>query len=304
MRGLLIWLTLLTVVGSAEAADVFERHRSDALRKVVDTAPELESLSLDKAIMLKSLSSTITSPCVVVRTNDGNLAKAQLAWGFRKGPDGKAVPVLLIERYVTYRSDREDVAAASGRDVMLFAGFALNLDIGQIVPDGQGGDITLTSESILKPLDDARLYGLDGSQLPEDDDAVAGGNPRDHEGVLPRDFAGKWKVSVDGRWRGEWDLKFVGRGRVQGKYVSDDSRSSYDLTGRVAALPHNLKLDLQLDNATQTFDAFLWTKDKSTMVGTTTLSGRKFGFHAVRQATADGTTESRTDPDAPLPASN
>ncbi len=303
MRGLLVILTLLSFVSAADAADVFERHRSEALRKVVETAPELDSLSLEQAIMLKSLSPTITSPCVVVRTNDGNLAKAQLAWGFRKGPGGEAIPVLLIERYVTYRSDREDVAAAAGQDIMLFAGFALNLDIGQIVPEGQGGDITLTPKSILKPLDSARLYGLDGSQLAEEVDDPAG-DPRDHEGVLPRDFAGKWTVSVDGRWRGEWDLKVVDRGRIQGKYVSEDSRSSYDLTGRIAALPHNLKLDLHLDNATQSFDAFLWTKDKSTMAGTTILSGRKFGFHAVRQTAEEGATGAVSGPDTPSPASN
>jgi hypothetical protein len=54
------------------------------------------------------------------------------------------------------------------------------------------------------------------------------------------------------------------------------------VTGRIAALSHNIKLRFLLNNATQTVDAFLHTETKAAMSGTATLAGRKFGFHAVR----------------------
>lgn len=265
----------------ASAADVFERHTSEWLEKAIEDADPLDALSLDQSVRLKSLSASISSPVIIVRTNDGNLAKAVVAWGFRRGPD-KPTPVLLIERFFTYRADRPDATLAVGDNVMLFAGFQFNFDLGQVVPDEQGGDVRFTAESRIEPVAAAKLYGLNGSQIPRPKKA-AEVDPADRDGVLPEDFTGVWDVSVDGRWRGEWRLKVDNRGRAGGRYTSDESKSVYELKGRTAAQPHNLKLDLQLDNAVQSFDAWLWTKDKSAIAGTSTLAGRKFGFYAIRR---------------------
>jgi len=42
------------------------------------------------------------------------------------------------------------------------------------------------------------------------------------------------------------------------------------------------QMQIALDNATQSFDAYLWTKDKSALSGTATLADRAFGFPAAR----------------------
>jgi hypothetical protein len=99
---------------------------------------------------------------------------------------------------------------------------------------------------------------------------------------LPQDFAGTWRIDADGRWKGEWELTVGENGRVTGTFLSDELQNRYDLTGQTAATPHQVKLDIILANAQMQIDAYLWTKDKSQMAGTVTLTGRKFGFHAVR----------------------
>lgn len=257
--------------------DAFDRHLSEHLQKVAKGKP-IPKFSLEMGGKLKTISPDISSPCIVVRTNDGNLAKVLVGWGFRRGA-GKLIPVALIERFVTYRADRNDTAAASGKDVMLFAGFAYNFDIGQVVPDGQGGDVRLNEKGELEPVGKAEIFGVDGSQLPPPKNGM---EPEAQDGVVPRDFAGSWNITVDGRWNGELQLSVDRGGKLTGKYTSAESKSTYDLTGRVGALAHNVKLTIQLDNAAQTIDAFLFTRDKKTLTGISTLAGRKFGFLGER----------------------
>jgi hypothetical protein len=189
--------------------------------------------------------------------------------------------VLFIERYVTYDNDRPDLALASGKSVMLFPGFHFNFEIGQVVPAGQGGDVAFADDKKLRPVGAVQMFGLNGSVLP----AAAPGEKHDptaHEGVLPQDFSGVWQIDADGRWTGQWNLTVQDDGAVQGSYTSDESKSVYPVRGQVTGLPHRMTLDVELANTTQSFEAFLWTKDKSTMAGITMLAQRKFGFHARR----------------------
>lgn len=282
-RIFVVFLTLAAAT-SVRAADVFDRHTADVLHEAAAKGKPLGELSLDAAGMLKTLSPRLSSPCVIVKTNEGNWVKALVGWGFRKGPD-KPIPVLLIERYVTYRSDRANSTTANGKDVMLFAGFAFDFDIGQVVPAEFGGDVQLDAKGLLKPIGKAEIYGMDGSQLPPSDDEIP--DPSDHEGVLPRDFSGTWALNVDGRWKGELELLLDDAGKATGTYRSDESKSAYEVSGRISGAPHRLRLQLHLDNATQTFDAYLWTSDKSAMAGTTTLAERTFGFYAARTKSAE-----------------
>lgn len=277
----LVVIAMWGVTTREAAADVFDRHTSYWLQQVAKHQEQSEKLSMGAAMRLKGLGPFQSSPCVVIKTNDGNWTKAMVGWGFRRGPDEKPVPVLLIERYVTYRSDRDGATAANGKDIILFAGFSFNFDIGQVVPEGQGGDIRLTEKSDIEALNKAQLYGMNGSQLPAIENP-AKVNPADRDGVLPTDFAGTWQLNADGRWQGELVLKVENNGKSYGTYTSDDSKSQYDVSGRTSGSPHHMKLEIQLDNATQTFDAYLWTKDKSAISGTTTLANRTFGFHAAR----------------------
>ena len=163
---------------------------------------------------------------------------------------------------------------------MLFPGFGFNFDIGQVVPVGQGEDILCVAEGVLKPTAKSKLFALDGPATPAPDPAQRP-DPTSHTGVIPTDFAGSWKVRIDGRWEGIWELDVEER-RVFGRFISDETKSVYEIAGKIAALPHNAKLNIELANASQTIDAFLWTKDKSAMAGFMLMANRKLGFYATR----------------------
>lgn len=277
-------LVVLLASSITVGADLFDRQAASAVKQFIEKGKAVPEITIDESARLKPLSATLTTPCLLIKTDEGNYAKALVSWGLRKGPK-KPTPVLLIERYVTYRQDRLDLTAATGKDVMLFPGFGFNFDIGQVVPKGQGEDIEFTEESALKSVGEAKIVAFDASQLPPTDTNKRH-DPSDHEGVEPEDFTGTWKVDTDGRWTGEWQLKVNSAGRATGTFVSDESRNSYELSGQVAAVPNHLKLDVFLANTQMAVETYLWTKDKSKMAGTVTLSGRKFGFVATRVADA------------------
>ncbi len=274
----------LVVLGSslASAGDLFDRHSLAELKLATKDAQPLSELSSATAAKWQPLSAKIGTPCVIVQTNDGHWSKALLSWGQRKVKGREnPLPVLVLERFVTYRGDREGQTTANGKEVMLFAGHSFSFDIGQVVPNGSGADIEFTDAGIVKPVGDAKLFGLNGSRLPAADAAKP--NPNDHDGVLPRDFAGTWKVSIDGRWTGIWEVNVDEQRTVLGKFVSDDTKSRYELYGKVSNVPHQAKLEIDLANSQISVDAFLFTTDKSTMAGTATLASRKFAFVATRQ---------------------
>lgn len=278
---LLFVLVQFLLVGSTLHADVFDRHTSDYLRKVAEDSAGLTEISLTDLHKLTPLSRTETTPVAVFRTSEGNWTKASITWAFRRTDEG-LLPILTIERFVTYRNDLTDVAQAAGKNVMLFEGFAYDFDIGQVVPAKQGGDITFAGKKLIETLNGTKLWGLDGSQLPQpaDDETP---DPADHQGVLPVDFSGAWNVSIDGRWSGTMRLK-VDKGRLlSGTFISDETKSTYEVFGRVASPPQHARLTIKLDNAQQDVECYLWTTDKSAMAGTSSLAGQDFGFYATRE---------------------
>jgi len=286
IRSCCLTVCLAVVAHSAVVlgADVFERHPATLVKRLAEEGEGVKQLTMNDAAKLKPLAPTIGSPCLMARTDEGGYAKLLVAWGLKKGKGSdKPTPVLLIERYVTYRGDRLDLTSASGKDVMLFPGFGFNLDIGQVVPDGQGADILFTVDGDLVPADNAKLVVINGSQLPAADKTTRR-DPNDHEGVLPEDFTGVWKLNADGRWLGELDLKLTENGKATGTFTSEESKNSYDVTGQTGSTPHNLKLEVFLANTQLSVDGYLWTKDKSQLAGTVTMTGRKFGFVATRVA--------------------
>ncbi|MDZ4689460.1 MAG: hypothetical protein SH850_30665 [Planctomycetaceae bacterium] len=284
MRATLAGLSLL-LTAPTFAADVFDRHTLKELQRGIEQGTPTTQITLNDAAKLKPLAANLSSPCIAIKTNDGNYAKVLLGWGLRKG-GGQPTPVVLLERFVTFRVDRPGLTSAAGKDVMLFPGFGFNFDIGQVVPVGQGADIEFTVDGAVKPVAAALIVPLNGSLLPPPEKA-ARHDPLAHDGVVVQDFVGTWKIDADGRWKGDWELAVNENGRICGTFVSEELQNRYDITGQPAAAPHQLKLDVFLANAQMQVDAYLWTKDKSQMAGTITLTGRKFGFHAVRVPEAE-----------------
>jgi len=277
--------SLLAVVlfscSSVSAADLFERQTAATIKKLIESEDAVAEITLESSAKLRPLSSSIVTPCVLIKTDEGNLTKALISWGGLKKASGKQIPVLLIERYATYREDRPDLTKAHGKDVMLFPGFCFNFDLGQVVPVEEGADVEFTDKGTLKSRGTARIVPM-SPPAQATPTANAKHDPLDHEGVVAKDFSGTWILNADGRWLGEWELKVEEGGRATGKFTSDESLNVYDISGQIGSMPNNLKLDLFLANAQMAVDAFLWTKDKSMMAGTVTLSDRKFGFVATR----------------------
>ncbi len=281
--GYLLLIVAIVGIGStARAVDLFDQHSLKELRRAVQESTPLSEITAASAAKWKPLSARISSPCLIVRTNDGHWAKALLTWGQRKVKGREQpLPVLVLERFVTFRSDREGQTSANGKEVMLFGGLSFSFDIGQVVPAGSGADVAFTEAGVLKPVGEAKLFALNGSQLASEDGIKP--NPNDHEGVLPRDFSGTWNVKIDGRWSGTWEIAVDEQRTLLGKFTSDDTKGRYDLYGKVSNVPHEAKMEIDLANAQLSVDAFLWTTDKSTMAGTVLLANRKFGFYATRQ---------------------
>lgn len=279
----LLMAALLNCSSPVLMADVFEQHTSQYLRQVAEASEGQTSMTLSDLHQLQPLSNTETTPVVVLKTNEGQWTKAAMTWAFRKTDNG-LIPILTIERFVTYRDDLSDVTAASGSNIMLFSGFSYDFDIGQVVPEDQGGDLTFTADDKTKSitlLEGAKVWGINGSQLPQTEEKTA--SPSDHSGVIPTDFAGVWKISIDGRWAGTLRLK-IEKGRIlAGTFTSEETQSTYEVFGRVASPPQHAKLTIQLDNAQQDLETYLWTKDKSAMAGVSSLAGQTFGFYATRE---------------------
>lgn len=281
-------VTWLVACPSVLAIDTFDRHTASVLKQTIEGSTGVKSITQQLAGKLKPLDKDQENACLIVETTSGNLAKVLVTWGFRKSgsaTEQKLVPVLMLDRFVTYERGRGDSTVANGKNVMLFPGFGFDFDLGQVVPKGFDADVEFTDKGSLTCLDQATAYGVDGSQLPKEETTPgkAGDKGKEKSIVTPEDFSGVWKVDGDGRWQGEWDLSVTEEGVATGKFLSAESEASYPIIGQIGALPHQIRLQVQFNNTTQVVDAFLWTKDKSTLAGTFTMEDRKFGLFATRQ---------------------
>lgn len=264
------------------AVDVFDRHDTAVLRQIVEAGNSQKELTSQQAAKLKPLSKDLESTCLLIETGNGNLAKVLVSWGFRKQRQSeKPIQVIMLDRFVTYERDKGDSTVANGKNVMLFPGFQFDFDLGQVVPAGHDADIELSEKGVLKALEPSKMYGVDGSQLPKDETSATG--KKAAEVITPEDFSGVWLVDGDGRWVGEWDLTVNEQGTATGKFLSAETQASYPISGQIGGLPNQIKLQIEFNNATQIVEAYLWTKDKSKLAGSFSLSGRKFGLMAVRQ---------------------
>src|SRR5262249_26884195 len=106
---------------------------------------------------------------IVVYTNDNRWAKLLVSAARHKhvpmpGAEAEYVPILRIERYVTFREASERAVLASGQGVSLFPGFHFHLDLGQVVPEKLGGDLVVSEprpkQFVVKAVGKAKIYLL------------------------------------------------------------------------------------------------------------------------------------------------
>src|SRR6185437_11773672 len=83
------------------------------------------------------------SALVLASTDRGNPVRLLLVPELRKPREGKGepIPVVVLERLDSFDASEPSTRLASRRDVVVFDGFQVDLDTGQVVPEGQGGDV-------------------------------------------------------------------------------------------------------------------------------------------------------------------
>ncbi len=171
--------------------------------------------------------------------------------GFRKlkptDKDGPLVPVLVMERFETIDAGDRRSFKSRGKDLTLFNGFQFDLDAGQVVPTGLGGDIVFLTDAPGGP----RLAALGGSRLytlekPPPSPAPMPGKPSAGRAIVPADFGGRYNLMANGQWSGTLVLAVGRAGTVSGHFRSDRNGSSYPVTGKVAAdIPQKIDFTVQ-----------------------------------------------------------
>ena len=282
------WTFLLILVGlsSFAHADQFDAIEGKALLAATKgaEAKAVERLTVNDLGALPNLLKETRATLLAVTTTKGNVTRLLVTPELRK-PEGGGEPtlVILLERFDTF--DIEDLGAriARGREMVLFPGFQVDLDTGQIVPEGRGADLALVEKGglALVPLKGAKLFTLSKVPAP---DPTKPPQPTPGRTVVPRDFAGRYRLYANGQWSGTLDLAVDAMSEVTGTFRSDTQGASYPVTGQVGVDgPNRIKMTVKFPRARASFDGYLWTDGKGALAGTFRIEDRPFGFFAVRE---------------------
>jgi hypothetical protein len=266
-------------------ADAFDYYLNPVLSKVpkAEGVKELKRLTPELMQDHDRVLAGITAAFVVVQTNEQRYGKLLVQPAHKKIGDNKRLPILIIERFVTYREGQERAIQARGKEVILFPGFRFSLDLGQVVPEELGGDLRLVADGdqvYVEPLGQAKLF-LVTKPLPEaapkkSDKLVVG------ETFEPRYFNGKYQLFDDGRRSGTLTLQVGEGGEVTGAYFSDRDGQKYEVRGKLGKVPHAVQFVIKFPRVEQTFNGWLFTGDARALTGWSRLLEREAGFYALR----------------------
>jgi hypothetical protein len=224
----------------------------------------------------------VSGALVVVKTNEGRFSKLLLK-AARQRIGAQAVPILLIERFVTYREGEERTVQAAGTNVHLFAGFQFSLDLGQVVPAELGGDLRWVTEQGKAGVDavgKAQMYLVTAPlAVPEvrSEKLVIG------QTFEPRYFNGSFRLFDDGRRSGTLKLHVEDDGSIIGSYYSDKDGQKYDVFGTVGNPKHAVQFTIKFPRTQQVFQGWLFTGDGKALAGSSRLQDRETGFYALRE---------------------
>jgi hypothetical protein len=266
-------------------ADAFDLYVNATLSKAAESpdASELRQLTPKEILEHDRVIPGIPATVLIVRTNEGRWAKLLVQSARQKIDAERALPMLLIERYVTYKEGEERTVLTSSKDVSLFPGFRLSLDLGQIVPEELGGDVRFVVEGskvYAEPLGKARLFVLtkpvQGLEPKKEAKLVVG------ETFEPRYFNGTYKLYDDGRRSGTLKLTVGEDGGITGAYYSDKDGQKYEVRGKTGSPAHAIRFTVTFPRSEQVFQGMLFTGDARALAGTSRIAEREAAFYAVR----------------------
>ena len=280
-------LTLL-LISATLRAEQFDYHTFPVLNKAVTdgAVKEYKEITSEQLGELTGILPDTSSAMLVVVTNDKRFARLLVQPARQKVGTDKFATVLLIDKYATFRGTTDRAVQVTGVNTQVYPGLRMSLDVGQIVPESIGGDLMVVANEkdpnqfTVKPIKDAKLYvltkpipGVVPKKAPK---FVAG------EVFETRFFAGKYKMSDDGRRTGELRLEVAENGEVNGVFVSDRDGREYDVTGKAGTPKHQITFTIKFPATTQTFNGFMFTGNGKGIAGITKLAEREAGFYAER----------------------
>jgi hypothetical protein len=251
-------LLLLACLGGQARADQFEQLDGPMLARILK-GPDVArraSLTIPDLGGMPALLKDSRSALILAKTDLGNPARLLVVPEFRKPANGQGelIPVVVLERLDVFDASDPSTRLASRRDVVVFDGFQVDLDTGQVVPEGQGGDVVFRAQGDAGPrLESIGAAGIFTLTKPPVFDTSKAPQPTPGKTVVPGDFAGRYGLYADGQWSGTLDLKVEGRGVVVGQFRSDLHGTAYPVSGQVA------------------------------IAGTASLNERPAGFFAIRE---------------------
>jgi len=266
-------------------ADTFDNYTNPILAKVPGAAgaQEIKQLTPDMIADHDRVLPGTSAAFLVVKTNDSRWSKLLVLCARHKIDDKRSLPILLIDRFVTYKEGDERAVAAAAKSVYLYAGFRLNLDIGQVVPEEAGGDLRFVASGDkihVEPLGKARLYLLTkplSEAVPKKGDKLVVG-----ETFEPRYYNGTFKLYDDGRRSGTLTLKVEEGNELTGAYYSDKDGAKYEVKGRIGTPLHSLEFTIKFPRSEQTFRGWMFTGDARALAGASKLVDRETAFYAIR----------------------
>jgi len=280
-------LTLIHAATRCSAGD-FDRIEGELLATIAKSTgvERLRVLSLKELDRLPSALKDTRATFLIIKTGAGNYTRMLVSQALRKAEsdDAPAVPVLVLERFDTFEPGKSGSRLARGAGLLLFDGFQLDLDSGQVVPKAQGGDVAFASEGPMGP----RLEALGKAEIitlkePVKIDTNKSG-PSPGKTVIPTDFAGRYQLHADGRWSGLLELEVAADRQITGRFRSEANGTTYPVTGQVGIdPPHKATFFVKFPRTEQEYEAFLSTEGKQSLAGTFVMNDRRFGFYASRE---------------------
>jgi hypothetical protein len=266
-------------------ADAFDYYFNNVLTQVPKSknAVKIQELTPELMVQHSRALPNVTATFLVVKTQGGKFSKLLVQPARQKISATESVPILLIERFVTYREGDEKTVHAHGQNVRLFDDFRYNLDIGQVVPKALEADLRFVASGDkvhLEPVGKAEIY-LVTKHLPE-------ANPKKGPKVVVGErfeisyFNGSYKLYDDGRRSGLLRLKVDEDGEVTGDYYSDRDGQKYEVSGKVTSPTHRIQFKVTFPRTIQFFNGFMFTGDGRVITGSSRLEERETGFYAMR----------------------
>jgi hypothetical protein len=285
MHRLAAVILVFAVAVPGRAADAFDLYTNPILAKVpkAEGALIVKQLTREQIIDNDHTLPGYAGAFLVVKTNDNRWSKLLVQYALHKSAEGKKVPMASVERFVTFKEGQEHAVQASSRNVNLYPGFRLNLDLGQVVPEELGGDLRFVvdgDKAYLELLGQAKGYLVTKplpAAAPKSGTKVVVGEKFD-----PKYFNGTFELRDDGRRSGKLTLKVNEDGIVTGTYASDKDGSSYDVRGHIGKPQHSVEFTVRFPRAEQTFNGWLFTADAKAITGSSRLGEREAGFYAIR----------------------